>query len=577
MAVDITEIAAPAREPKEYSRPLALWLPSEYKSADINAKKGIVTAYLTVYKWPDGRDFVDPYLDVIHDGAFSKTINDLTMARKAKNYPYLCADLWQHDRKEVIGGIRALTSDSKGVIYEAQLLMGVQRAREALELAAEKMVGSSFGYDAVRFEHKGDIRHLLEIRLHEISQVTFPANDIAPILDTKENKAKNFYIPTNFPVFPEIPNEQEYTAAVEEEVLSVKAVCGSVNFAIGERYETWDAAGAAARIKTWATDEAGAIVPEKYKQVHLCLDGKPGDAAAYKYCYCDIVANTPVVSVAAVESMADRLRVLKGLEYNALKARCALLVARINKKFSEEKQLLAPNADGLVFEWKQDFSEVWTQKLPGILMQEFFRAADTLTYVLMSNFNDDDVADKTAMIDACCTQFADCLKSWYPEYAKADDAQDALGDDDSDVNIMSSGIYAADVSEINIKRAVSQVVDEVKAGRRLSTRNRKRLQGIIDNVSSHLSELQAFIAENSGGDPGGVAPLKMDSPQYIFDITSGLEVLDTLTPASYRPSAPSRQKTNSPMFPDFPEATEVDITDLLSSIRQSMKGGTERE
>ena len=223
--IDTSQIILPVREPKETSKPVTFWLPEAYKSADFNAKQGLITAYLTVYDDPNtGQPFVDPYLDVVVPGSFSKTINELSSARSRKNTPYLCADLWQHDRREPIGGIKGLTEDSKGVNYEAHLLMSVQRAREAFELAAAKMIGSSYGYDPIRFEHKGDLRHLIEIRLHEVSQVTFPANDIANILDTKDAQNGNkttHYVPSTLPSFPELPDLEEYTETVDEELLAI--------------------------------------------------------------------------------------------------------------------------------------------------------------------------------------------------------------------------------------------------------------------------------------------------------------------------------------------------------------------
>src|SRR5256885_9449199 len=70
--------------PKEQSHPLSLWLPEEYKSADFNRKKGIVTAYLTIYNNPDGTPFIDPYQDIVVPGSFTKTIQSLESFRKSR-------------------------------------------------------------------------------------------------------------------------------------------------------------------------------------------------------------------------------------------------------------------------------------------------------------------------------------------------------------------------------------------------------------------------------------------------------------------------------------------------------------
>jgi HK97 family phage prohead protease len=190
-------------------------LPMAYK-ADVNTRKGIVTAYLSVYKDPaTGQDFVDSYSDIIDYGCFSKTINDLNQARRAKNTSWLCPDLWQHDRKEPIGGIKGLTEDSKGVIYEVQLFLNLQRARDCLELCEKSAIGSSFGYDPDEFyfSEGGDIRHLKSVTLHEVSQVTFPANPHAPILGVKSFSPSRFYMPSSYPASTRQPAPQAQRSA----------------------------------------------------------------------------------------------------------------------------------------------------------------------------------------------------------------------------------------------------------------------------------------------------------------------------------------------------------------------------
>jgi hypothetical protein len=73
--------------------------------------------------------------------------------------------------------------------------MGVQRAREALDIAEQKGIGSSYGYDPDLVAFVGDTRHLKSVTLHEVSQVSFPANPHAPILDVKSR----FYVPSTYP------------------------------------------------------------------------------------------------------------------------------------------------------------------------------------------------------------------------------------------------------------------------------------------------------------------------------------------------------------------------------------------
>src|SRR6266487_2364690 len=474
--------APPKQEPKQKSRPIALWLPEEYKSADINAKQGLITAYLTVYKNPDGTDFVDPYLDVIQPGCFNKTIKDLEAGRRARNTPYLCCDLWQHDRKEVIGGIKGLTEDSRGVIYEAELVLGVQRAREAFELAAKRVIGSSFGYDPIRFEHKGDIRHLTEVRLHEVSQVTFPANDIAPILETKDNGTK-FYVPEmpkkssddttssqNFLDFPQIPGMDGYIGT--EDAFNLKAVVGFTGMAIGPRDEVWDYRKAKAQYKSWGLDKDGFAIPDKYKQVHLLVDGNPKDATAYDYPYCYITDGVPHICVDAVRQIIKSLKTVKTIEAPLMREKCVKILERINTKYMHAPPIT--DNQPMQFDWKQDFTTAWTRKLPSQMMQEFFRMSDTLTYVLLNNFDDDDISDKASSVDTCANQYATAVKEWLPEYLAAEEAQDALEDDNTSEVMPMYGMYGLDMSNVSMKRTLEIMTENVnvKEGRALSERTK---------------------------------------------------------------------------------------------------------
>jgi HK97 family phage prohead protease len=189
------KFAPPGSAWKEHSAPLPLEL-----KADVNQRKGEITAYLSVWLDPNtGKPFIDSYKDIVHNTAFLQTVKDLEQARKYKNTDYLVPDLWQHDRHEQIGGIKAITHDSKGAIYVAQLVKSIARARYALDLAEQKMIGSSFGYDPVLFDYTGDIRNLKAVKLWEVSQVSFPANPYADVLGVKQS---TFYVPSSYSVKP---------------------------------------------------------------------------------------------------------------------------------------------------------------------------------------------------------------------------------------------------------------------------------------------------------------------------------------------------------------------------------------
>jgi HK97 family phage prohead protease len=177
-----------------YSNPVPF--STEYK-ANIDPAKGIIESYLTVWNHTaTGERYVDSYLDTVEPGSFKNTISNLNQERRHRGDNALAPFLWQHDRKELLGSVVNLEEQSKGVVYTAQLNMKVQRAREAFALAEEKQIGSSYGYDPIRYQYSTDtkgneIRHLLEIKLHESSLVSHPANPYAVILGTKDKKRIN--------------------------------------------------------------------------------------------------------------------------------------------------------------------------------------------------------------------------------------------------------------------------------------------------------------------------------------------------------------------------------------------------
>lgn len=166
--------------------------------ADITPK-GEVTSWLSLYRDPTtGEVYKDSYLDVTEVGFMTSSVKELEQKRKRTNDPYLLPYLNQHQRTEVIGGIKAISENAQGYAYTAQINLKVQKGREAFSLIEEKMLsGSSYGYDALRywyeeqpqkgmFDEQGDrIRHLLEVKLHEISICTFPAHEYARVIGAK--------------------------------------------------------------------------------------------------------------------------------------------------------------------------------------------------------------------------------------------------------------------------------------------------------------------------------------------------------------------------------------------------------
>ena len=132
---------------------------------------------------------VDHTDDIVHPGAFTKTI-----AEKGNNIRLL----WGHDVNEPLGKIVKLQEKSDGLFMEA-VISDTSRGRDALALLADgAMDGLSIGFTPVKGGTKytkdkagNTIRHLKEIKLYEISLVSFPANEEARITSLKDLLLEN--------------------------------------------------------------------------------------------------------------------------------------------------------------------------------------------------------------------------------------------------------------------------------------------------------------------------------------------------------------------------------------------------
>lgn len=143
---------------------------------------------------PEGRTFegyaaffnnIDRVDDKIVSGAFRKTL--LERGNKIRL-------LWQHNPAEPIGKPIELREDDNGLFIKA-IISDTQRGRDALALLKDGAVDSlSIGYDPIQYDYQKidieggpkTVRILKELRLHEVSIVSFPANEMAQVTAVKE-------------------------------------------------------------------------------------------------------------------------------------------------------------------------------------------------------------------------------------------------------------------------------------------------------------------------------------------------------------------------------------------------------
>jgi HK97 family phage prohead protease len=114
---------------------------------------------------------------VVEPGAFKKTLSERASKIKV---------LWQHDPAEPIGLPTQIEETASGLRLRARL-SDTDTGRKALTLIRDGVIDSlSIGFDPIIADNvkhdDGTIwRHLKEVRLYEVSAVTFPADAMATI------------------------------------------------------------------------------------------------------------------------------------------------------------------------------------------------------------------------------------------------------------------------------------------------------------------------------------------------------------------------------------------------------------
>lgn len=151
----------------------------EFEVKQVDEGAGIFEGYAATFsKQPDS------YGDIIEPGAFSKTLQEGGKRIKI---------LWQHNVNEPLGKPTEITQDEKGLLVKGKLSLGVQRAREVLNLMKDSVITElSIGYDAINAPMVEGIRHLKEIKLWDISPVIFAANPEAIITAVKQSELKPY-------------------------------------------------------------------------------------------------------------------------------------------------------------------------------------------------------------------------------------------------------------------------------------------------------------------------------------------------------------------------------------------------
>jgi HK97 family phage prohead protease len=114
--------------------------------------------------------------DTVDSGAFARSLS-----HRGGDVPILFA----HDQKQPVG-LGKVRETGLGLEINGELVMETAKAQEVFALMKKGVLkGLSIGYDIVRNVVKDGINHLQELKLYEVSIVTFPMNELATVSSVK--------------------------------------------------------------------------------------------------------------------------------------------------------------------------------------------------------------------------------------------------------------------------------------------------------------------------------------------------------------------------------------------------------
>lgn len=244
----------------------------------------------------------DSYGDIIEPGAFTKTLKEAGKRVKI---------LWNHNVLEPIGKPTELAEDDKGLFIKGKLSLGVQRAREVLSLMKDGVITElSFGYDTLKESWQNGMRHLQEVRLWDVSPVTFAANPEAVIVSVKKATT-----------FADLP--------------------------LADRDREWDASAAEKRVRAWAGGEDN-MNWNKYRQAFFWYDEEsPELFGSYKLGFADIINSRLTAMPRGIFAVAAVIMGARGgvnipeADMTGVKSHVEKYYAKMRKEFDDE-DIIAP-------------------------------------------------------------------------------------------------------------------------------------------------------------------------------------------------------------------------------------------
>jgi HK97 family phage prohead protease len=421
----------------------------------IDDEQGLIEAYGSVFNVNDEGD------DIVRPGAFKRTIQNSKARVQAGKAKFLAAMLWQHDANQPIGGWYDLREDSHGLLCKGKIILTTQLGRDVYELIKAGVIDQfSIGYDIMsggaHYDSKTGYRELTELRLWEISPVTFAMNQEALLIGVK--------------------------------AMEYKSVCGNTSGPIGPREEKWDGAAAKRWIWSQATDSDGNVKSEVARKYFMRIDGDPSEKGSYSYPFW----TNGHISVGGVKAVANALSGARNADPDGdsagMRRKVEHLYSRINSKYPDATPLTPPwkSDDGksvMTEIQHKDFNDHYRQEaIEDWLYYEFNNLVCALKYSLIDAFLVDDQPEEdiitTILHDGDTNKqgFISALESWVARGVQLDASsylQETL-EAHGITGTSNAGYYA-------MSRGIEM---ETKAGRAISAANMSKVQAHIDNMKA---------------------------------------------------------------------------------------------
>lgn len=96
--------------------------------------------------------------------------------------------LWSHIPNEVVGQVHTVAVEPDGLHIRGNLNLDIQRAREVRSMLTKGDIrGLSIGFQRLKDEARGRVRHITAAKLHEISFVAMPSIPGAHVKSVRTN------------------------------------------------------------------------------------------------------------------------------------------------------------------------------------------------------------------------------------------------------------------------------------------------------------------------------------------------------------------------------------------------------